>query len=100
MLRSRREQRPDSGRRDQNCRWRLRQHRTAFFEELVINMADALGAAAGFIARFQPGTLHSACTKVAVVDGRLIPNSRIRAGRHALRSADGCRQSRHSLQAG
>ncbi|HRK77081.1 MAG TPA: EAL domain-containing protein [Thiobacillus sp.] len=47
---------------------------TAFFEELVINMADALGAAAGFIARFQPGTLHSACTKVAVVDGRLIPN--------------------------
>ena len=47
---------------------------TAFFEELVINMADALGAAAGFIACFQPGTLHSACTKVAVVAGRLIPN--------------------------
>ncbi len=74
MLRSRREQRPDSGRRDQNCRWRLRSTGTAFFRELVINMADALGAAAGFIARFQPGTLHSACTKVAVVDGRLIPN--------------------------
>ena len=47
---------------------------TAFFEELVISMTDALGAAAGFIARFLPGEPASARTEVAVVGGKLIPN--------------------------
>jgi len=46
----------------------------AFFEELVINMTEALGASAGFIARLQPGEPASARTEVAYMDGRLLPN--------------------------
>ncbi len=46
----------------------------AFFEELVSNMTEALGASAGFIARLQPGESASARTEVAYLDGRLIPN--------------------------
>lgn len=46
----------------------------AFFEELVSNMTEALGASAGFIARIQPGEPVSARTEVAYIDGRLIPN--------------------------
>ncbi len=46
----------------------------AFFEELVVNMTEALGASAGFISRLQPGEPASAHTEVAYLDGRLIPN--------------------------
>ncbi len=47
---------------------------TAFFEELVSNMTEALGADAGVIARIQPGEPPSARTEVAYVGGKLIPN--------------------------
>ncbi|WP_324778589.1 bifunctional diguanylate cyclase/phosphodiesterase [Thiobacillus sedimenti] len=47
---------------------------SAFFEELVGRMTEALGADAGFIARIQPGEPPSARTEVAYVEGRLIPN--------------------------
>lgn len=46
----------------------------AFFEELVSNMTEALGANAGFIARLQPGEPATARTEVAYLDGQLIPN--------------------------
>src|SRR3569833_2932268 len=42
----------------------------AFFEELVCNMTEALGASAGFIARIQPGEPASARTEVAYLDSR------------------------------
>ena len=47
---------------------------TAFFEELVSNMTEALGADAGVIARILPGDPPSARTEVAYVGGRLVPN--------------------------
>lgn len=46
----------------------------AFFEELVANMTEALGADAGCIARFVPGEPPTARTEIAYVDGRLAPN--------------------------
>ena len=47
---------------------------TAFFEELVSNMTEALGADGGFIARFHPAQPDMARTEVAYLDGKLIPN--------------------------
>jgi diguanylate cyclase (GGDEF)-like protein/PAS domain S-box-containing protein len=47
---------------------------TAFFEELVSNMTDALGADAGVIARIVPGDPPLGRTEVAYVGGKLVPN--------------------------
>lgn len=46
----------------------------AFFEQLARNMADALGAHAGFVARILPGTPTRARTLAAVVDGQRVDN--------------------------
>ncbi|MEO8418945.1 MAG: EAL domain-containing protein [Methylophilaceae bacterium] len=45
-----------------------------FFEQLAKNMAEALGAAAGFVVRLLPGEPHMARTIAAVVDGEAIEN--------------------------
>ena len=45
-----------------------------FFEQLAKNMAEALGAAAGFVVRLLPGEPLTARTVAAVVDGEAIDN--------------------------
>ena len=50
---------------------------TAFFQQLALNMADALGADAGFVVRLLPGPDGAATmgrTIAAVQDGRVIDN--------------------------
>ncbi|HVR48548.1 MAG TPA: EAL domain-containing protein [Pseudorhodoferax sp.] len=47
---------------------------TEFFEQLALNMADALGAQAGFIATLQPGGGQVARTLGAVIHGRVLRN--------------------------
>ncbi|GAC1302189.1 MAG: hypothetical protein NVSMB19_11220 [Vulcanimicrobiaceae bacterium] len=47
---------------------------TEFFERLVSNMADAVGADAAFIARYDPRTPQEAQTIVAFVDGETHAN--------------------------
>ncbi len=44
-----------------------------FFQELVHNMADALGADAGFVARMLPGEPLMARTVAGTVDGQAVP---------------------------
>ena len=46
----------------------------AFFEQLARNMADALGADAGFIARFPDDTASRVQTIAGVVDGKAVGN--------------------------
>lgn len=87
-------------RRDQNRRRRLRRHRHGVFR----GAGDQHGRCAGgrrrvhrlFPARHAAFGMHQGGGRRWPADSQL----RIQAGRHALRSADGCRQSRHSLQAG
>jgi diguanylate cyclase (GGDEF)-like protein/PAS domain S-box-containing protein len=45
-----------------------------FFEQLARNMAEAVGAHAGFVARLLPGEPRTARTVAAVVDGAVIDN--------------------------
>lgn len=45
-----------------------------FFEQLARNMAEALGAQAGFVARLLPGEPLTARTVTAVVDGQPVDN--------------------------
>jgi diguanylate cyclase (GGDEF)-like protein/PAS domain S-box-containing protein len=45
-----------------------------FFEQLARNMAEAVGAQAGFVARLLPGDPPTARTVAAVVDGAIIDN--------------------------
>ncbi|HVK93637.1 MAG TPA: EAL domain-containing protein, partial [Noviherbaspirillum sp.] len=47
---------------------------TRFFTQLVNSMAEALGAQAGFVARFVPEDLSRARTISAVVDGEVVDN--------------------------
>jgi diguanylate cyclase (GGDEF)-like protein/PAS domain S-box-containing protein len=47
---------------------------TDFFEQLARNMAEAVGAQAGFVARLLPGDPRTARTVAAVVDGAVIDN--------------------------
>ncbi|HZV98523.1 MAG TPA: EAL domain-containing protein, partial [Methylophilaceae bacterium] len=47
---------------------------TAFFEQLVRNMVDAMGADAGFVARLMPGERATAQTLVAIIDGEIRTN--------------------------
>ncbi|HZI32024.1 MAG TPA: PAS domain S-box protein, partial [Candidatus Binatia bacterium] len=47
---------------------------TEFFEQLASNMAAALDARAGFVARLQPGEPVMGRTIAAVVDGRVLDN--------------------------
>ncbi|MES2257400.1 MAG: EAL domain-containing protein [Pseudomonadota bacterium] len=46
----------------------------AFFEELVRNMAEAVGAEASFLAQLLPGSVLEARTLVALIDGKIINN--------------------------
>jgi diguanylate cyclase (GGDEF)-like protein/PAS domain S-box-containing protein len=45
-----------------------------FFEQLARNMAEAVGAQAGFVARFLPGEPLTARTIAAIVDGAITDN--------------------------
>ncbi|SFV14911.1 EAL domain-containing protein [Pseudoduganella namucuonensis] len=47
---------------------------TAFFESLLGNLGEAVGARASFVARLLPGEPPTARTLVAMVDGRLVDN--------------------------